>query len=53
MSEPADEVARRAMAREVDQRFDPVVCRDARGRYQGIVTIERLVERLTDGRARV
>jgi EAL domain-containing protein (putative c-di-GMP-specific phosphodiesterase class I) len=53
MSEPADEVARRAMAREVDQRFDPVVCRDARGRYQGIVTIERLVERLTDGRAPV
>jgi EAL domain-containing protein (putative c-di-GMP-specific phosphodiesterase class I) len=40
-------VARRAMARPVAERFDPVVCCDARGRYVGVVKVERLVEGLT------
>jgi EAL domain-containing protein (putative c-di-GMP-specific phosphodiesterase class I) len=40
-------IARRAMARPVTERFDPVVCCDARGRYVGVVKVERLVEGLT------
>jgi EAL domain-containing protein (putative c-di-GMP-specific phosphodiesterase class I) len=40
-------VARRAMARPFAERFDPVVCCDARGRYVGVVKLERLVEGLT------
>jgi EAL domain-containing protein (putative c-di-GMP-specific phosphodiesterase class I) len=40
-------VARRAMERPVAERFDPVVCCDARGRYVGVVKVERLVEGLT------
>ncbi|MEA2440178.1 MAG: hypothetical protein QOH76_1602 [Thermoleophilaceae bacterium] len=40
-------VARRAMARPAAERFDPVVCCDARGRYVGVVKVERLVEGLT------
>jgi hypothetical protein len=39
-------VSRRAMARPFDERFDPVVCCDPRGRYAGVVTVERLVEGL-------
>lgn len=41
------EVARRAMARVVDRRFDPVVCRNPSGVYVGLVSIERLVEQLS------
>lgn len=52
LSESAADVARRAMTREHDRRFDPVVCRDGRGDYQGIVIIDRPVHRLADGRAR-
>lgn len=48
MSEPAVSVARRAMTRDADRRFDPVVCRDGQGNYQGIVTIDRLMGRLAD-----
>jgi EAL domain-containing protein (putative c-di-GMP-specific phosphodiesterase class I) len=40
-------VARRAMERAAAERFDPVVCCDARGRYVGVVKVERLVEGLT------
>jgi EAL domain-containing protein (putative c-di-GMP-specific phosphodiesterase class I) len=40
-------VARRAMTRPFAERFDPVVCCDARGRYVGIVKVERLIEGLT------
>src|SRR4051794_12762716 len=40
-------VARRAMARPRAERFDPIVCCDARGRYVGVVKVERLVEGLT------
>jgi EAL domain-containing protein (putative c-di-GMP-specific phosphodiesterase class I) len=40
-------VARRAMERPVAERFDPIVCCDARGRYVGVVKVERLVEGLT------
>jgi EAL domain-containing protein (putative c-di-GMP-specific phosphodiesterase class I) len=39
-------VARRAMERAAAERFDPVVCCDARGRYVGVVRVERLVEGL-------
>jgi hypothetical protein len=39
-------VARRAMERAPGERFDPVVCCDARGRYEGVVSVERLVEGL-------
>lgn len=44
-SDPAT-VARRAMTRDPAVRFAPLVCCDERGRYVGIVRIERLVERL-------
>ena len=40
-------VARRAMARPGAERFDPVVCCDERGRYVGVVKVERLVDGLT------
>jgi EAL domain-containing protein (putative c-di-GMP-specific phosphodiesterase class I) len=39
-------VSRRAMTRPFEQRFDPVVCCDARGRYVGVVKVERLVDGL-------
>jgi EAL domain-containing protein (putative c-di-GMP-specific phosphodiesterase class I) len=39
-------LARRAMARPVETRFDPVLCCDAAGRYLGPIEIERLVEAL-------
>lgn len=48
MSEPAADVARRAATRDAAVRFDPVVCRDGRGRYQGIVTVDQLLRRLAD-----
>jgi hypothetical protein len=37
-------VARRAMARPAAERFDPVVCCDPRGRYVGVVKVERLID---------
>ena len=40
------EVAQRAVLRSPAVRFDPVVCCDGRGRYVGIVRIERLVAAL-------
>ncbi|MEA2466055.1 MAG: hypothetical protein QOJ57_181 [Thermoleophilaceae bacterium] len=40
-------VARRAMTRPFEERFDPVVCCDPRGRYVGLVQVERLVDGLT------
>jgi EAL domain-containing protein (putative c-di-GMP-specific phosphodiesterase class I) len=39
-------VSRRAMTRPFDERFDPVVCCDPRGRYVGVVKVERLVDGL-------
>lgn len=39
-------VARRALTRPPTQRFDPLVCCDGRGAYVGLVTVERLIERL-------
>jgi EAL domain-containing protein (putative c-di-GMP-specific phosphodiesterase class I) len=39
-------VACRAMLRAAEERFDPVVCCDGRGRYVGVVRVERLVEGL-------
>lgn len=39
-------VARRAMARPFAERFDPLVCCDGRGRYLGVVKVERLMEAL-------
>jgi hypothetical protein len=46
MRESVMGVARRAMERDAAERFDPVVCCDARGRYVGVVRVERLVEGL-------
>jgi EAL domain-containing protein (putative c-di-GMP-specific phosphodiesterase class I) len=43
--EPAG-VARRAMARPFAERFDPLVMCDGRGRYLGVVRVDRLVEAL-------
>ena len=40
------EVVRRAMTRPLAERFLPVLCCDPRGRYVGIVRVERLVEAL-------
>jgi EAL domain-containing protein (putative c-di-GMP-specific phosphodiesterase class I) len=39
-------VARRAMERPEAERFDPIVGCDARGRYVGVVRVERLIEGL-------
>jgi EAL domain-containing protein (putative c-di-GMP-specific phosphodiesterase class I) len=39
-------VARRAITRPFAERFDPLVCCDGRGRYVGIVKVERLIEGL-------
>jgi EAL domain-containing protein (putative c-di-GMP-specific phosphodiesterase class I) len=47
LRESLSAVARRAMERPPAERFDPVVCCDARGRYVGVVKVERLVEGLT------
>lgn len=41
------EVARRAMTRPPEERFTPLICTDARGRYLGLLRVERLVEALT------
>jgi EAL domain-containing protein (putative c-di-GMP-specific phosphodiesterase class I) len=46
LRESVTAVARRAMQRPFDERFDPVVCCDARGRYAGVVRMDRLVEAL-------
>jgi hypothetical protein len=35
------------MSRPPWRRFDPVVCCNARGRYGGVVTLERLVAEIT------
>lgn len=40
------DVAARVAARDAAARFDPVVCRDERGRYQGVVTVDRLLNTL-------
>jgi EAL domain-containing protein (putative c-di-GMP-specific phosphodiesterase class I) len=46
LRESVTAVARRAMQRPFAERFDPVVCCDARGRYAGVVRVDRLVEAL-------
>ena len=46
------EVAQRAVLRPPATRFDPVLCCDARGRYLGLVRIERLVAALARARSR-
>jgi EAL domain-containing protein (putative c-di-GMP-specific phosphodiesterase class I) len=40
------ELAIRSMTRPPDSRFDPSVCCDGRGRYVGLIRMERVVERL-------
>jgi len=45
-SMPIAAVARRAMARPLARRFDPVVCADGAGRLCGLVRVERLVDAL-------
>lgn len=44
------DVARRAMLRPPATRFHPLVCCDGRGRYVGLVRVERLVAALADER---
>lgn len=39
-------VARRAMGRPLACRFDPLLCCDGRGRYRGVIRVERLLEAL-------
>jgi EAL domain-containing protein (putative c-di-GMP-specific phosphodiesterase class I) len=46
---PVEEVVQRAIVRAPAQRFAPLVCVDAGGRYLGIVRMERLVEVLAKG----
>jgi EAL domain-containing protein (putative c-di-GMP-specific phosphodiesterase class I) len=43
----AEEVARRAITRPRDERFQPLICADVNGRYVGVVRVERLVDALT------
>jgi hypothetical protein len=43
---PLAAVGRRAMTRPPARRFDPLVCWDAGGRYEGLVRIERVVDAL-------
>ena len=50
-SEDPGEVARRAMIRPAETRFDPLVICDADGSYVGVVTVERLLVALA-GRLR-
>jgi hypothetical protein len=45
-SELVSDVSVRAATRDAETRFDPVVCRDEHGRYQGIVTVDRLLHAL-------
>lgn len=42
------EVARRAIARSDEHRWDPIVVIDERGNFEGVVTVERLVVALAD-----
>ncbi len=46
LAESLTGVARRAMTRPFAERFDPVVCCDPRGRYVGVVKVERLMDGL-------
>ena len=43
---PTSEAGRRSIARPRHTRFHPLVCIDNAGRYTGVVTMERLIERL-------
>lgn len=45
------DVATRAITRPSDTRFDPVVCGDSYGHYQGVVRPERLMLRLAEPRS--
>lgn len=42
------ELAARSMTRPRANRFDPSVCCDGRGRYVGLIRMERLIERLVE-----
>jgi len=46
---PVVDVARRAMARPLAQRWDPVVCVDDGGAYQGVVPLDRVLATLAGG----
>jgi EAL domain-containing protein (putative c-di-GMP-specific phosphodiesterase class I) len=46
LSESPEAVARRAMTRSLGQRFDPIVARDERGRYVGLLPTDQLVHLL-------
>jgi hypothetical protein len=47
VSEAPEELARRAMTRPLHQRFDPIVACDERGRYVGLLEVERLIHLLS------
>jgi EAL domain-containing protein (putative c-di-GMP-specific phosphodiesterase class I) len=49
-TEPASDVALRAMGRPADRRWDPVLCVDTVGRMRGIIRLERLVSALAGRR---
>jgi hypothetical protein len=46
VTSPVAEVARRAMARPPERRFEPLACIDASGSYAGMIPVERLVQHL-------
>lgn len=46
------ELAERSMTRPQGRRFDPAVCTDGRGRYVGLVRMERVVQRLAERTSR-
>lgn len=48
IADKPEDVLGQAMARPVESRFHPVVCRNALGRYLGLVYVERLVQVLID-----
>lgn len=45
---PVPDALSRAMARPPERRFTPLVCTEAAGRFVGLLTIERLIARLTE-----
>ena len=46
---PVSEAASRAVTREPDDRFTPLLCTDNAGRYVGVVPMERLITALAAG----
>jgi hypothetical protein len=47
VNEEPDALARRAMTRPINERFDPMVACDERGRYIGLLQTDQLVHLLS------